>query len=90
MKDHRMAGPSDGERSAESRRILDRVAREADSSGLDLLGRTTERARNHIAAADADQKDWAELWGTRIGRTIGAIALVALVIWALSLLASGA
>jgi hypothetical protein len=90
MKDHRMAGTSDGDRSAESRRILDRVAREADSSGLDLIGRATGRARNHIAAADADQNDRVELWGTRIGRAIGAVVLVALVIWALSLLAGGA
>jgi hypothetical protein len=90
MKDHRMAGTSDGDRSAESRRILDRVAREADSSGFAIVGRTADRARGHLSAADADQRVWAELWGTRIGRTIGAVVTVALVAWALSLLFRGA
>jgi hypothetical protein len=90
MKEDHTRGTSDGERSVESQRILDRVAREADSSGLDLIGRTAHRARSHYAAADADQSDWAELWGTRIGRVIGPIVIVALVFWALSLLAGGA
>ena len=62
-----MAGTRDGDRDAESRRILDRVARE-EHSGLGFLGRGTERARGHLAADDADQNDWIEVWGTRIGR----------------------
>jgi hypothetical protein len=90
MKDHRMAATPDGERSAESRRILDRVAREADSSGLALVGRTVERTRDHLTAADADGNDWAELWGTRIGRGIAALLTVALIGWAVSLLVAGA
>jgi hypothetical protein len=90
MKDHRMAATTDSERSAESRRILDRVAREADSSGLALVGRTVERARNHLGAADADRDDWAEVWGTRIGRGIAAVLTIALIAWAASLLVAGA
>jgi hypothetical protein len=90
MKDHRMAATTDGERSAESRRILDRVAREADSSGLALVGRTVERTRSHLSAADADGNDWAELWGTRIGRAIGAVLTIILIAWAVSVLATGA
>jgi hypothetical protein len=81
------ADRGDSDRSAESRRILERVAREADSG---LLGRSVARARDHLGAADADQADWAELWGTRIGRTIGAVALCALLFWVFSMLASGA
>lgn len=77
----------EAERSAESRRILDRVQRDAQSGGL--LGRTMGRARDHIGAADADQSDRIEVWGTRIGRTIGAAALFALVLWAASLVLSG-
>jgi hypothetical protein len=87
MKDRLMAGTSDGDRSAESRRILDRVARDGDSGGLTVLGRTAERARDHLAAADADQADWAEVWGTRIGRAVGVVAICALLLWALSMLA---
>jgi hypothetical protein len=90
MKDYRMAATRDGERSAESRRILDRVAREADSHGLALLGRTVERTRTHLSAGDAEQGDWIELWGTRIGRTIGAVLTIALLAWAVSVLFAGA
>ena len=84
-----MAGTRDGDRDAESQRILDRVAREQHSS-LGFLGRGSERARGHLAAKDADQNDWIELWGTRIGRTIGAIVIVAFLVWIVSYLASGA
>jgi hypothetical protein len=90
MKDHRMAATTEDERSAESRRILDRIAREADSSGLALVGRTVERARKHLGAADADEHDWAEVWGTRIGRGIAAVLTIALIAWAASLLVAGA
>jgi hypothetical protein len=86
-----MADPSDRERSAESRRILDQVERDTKRGGfMELALRSARGSRDHIAAADADQQDWAELWGTRIGRTIGAIAVLALLIWAVSLLAGGA
>ena len=90
MKNTHTAAPGDADRSAESRRILDRVARDSDPSGFTLLGRTAARARNHLGAADADHSDWAELWGTRIGRVIGVLALVALLAWAVGLIASGA
>ncbi len=78
----------DGDRSAESRRILERVARDAQSNGL--LGRTMDRARNHIGAADADQRDRIEVWGTRIGRAIGAVVVCALLFWLFSMLVAGA
>lgn len=89
MKDHAMIGTSDKDRSAESRRILDRVSRESDSSAFGFVNRTAERARSHLAADDASQTDRIELWGTRIGRAIAAIFLCALILWALSILASG-
>ncbi|MDW6022102.1 hypothetical protein SAZ10_10035 [Mesorhizobium sp. BAC0120] len=74
-----------GDRSAESQRILERVAR--DSS---LFGRTTGFARDHFAAADADQNDWIEVWGTRIGRTLGILIVCVLIFWAVSLFVAGA
>ncbi len=52
---------------AESRRILDRVSREAEASPVP------------VAAEDAD--DWAEVWGTRIGRVLGPLLLVGLAVW---------
>lgn len=81
-----MGDSASGDRSAESRRILDRVAKDSDSGGLTMLGRTAGRARNHLSAADADQSDWAEVWGTRIGRTVGAVAIVVLLFWAVTIL----
>jgi hypothetical protein len=82
-----MARPNDGDRHAESRRILDRVAREGR---VGLLGRTAERAQGHLTAADVDQNDRIEVWGTRIGRVVGVIVIIAFCFWALSYLTSGA
>ena len=62
----------------ESRRIIERVQQESETG---ILGRTARRFENHIGAKDADQSDWAEVWGTRIGRTLGAIAVVTAFIW---------
>ena len=85
-----MAGTSDDDRHAESRRILDRVTREAHAGPFGLFGRGVEKARRHIAAGDADQDDWVELWGTRIGRSIGLLVLAAFLVWVLIYLAAGA
>ena len=68
-------------RERESRRILDRVGREADSSGFSIVSRTTKRTRDHLTAADADQRDAIEYWGTRIGRAIGLAVTIGLIVW---------
>ncbi|MDQ2632534.1 MAG: hypothetical protein M3Y43_04385 [Pseudomonadota bacterium] len=79
----------DSEQRAESRRILERVSREAESGGRSALERAARRAHDHVAATDVDQEDWAEYWGTRIGRTLGALALVGLIAWLVVYLARG-
>jgi hypothetical protein len=84
-----MAATKDGDRDAESRRILDRIARE-QHSGLGLLGSGAERARGHLSADDADQSDWIEVWGTRIGRMIGMLVVAAFLVWVVIYLSSGA
>ena len=58
------------EERAESRRILDRVSQEAEAGGRGVIDRAADRAHHHLAASDVDQSDWAEYWGTRIGRTM--------------------
>ncbi len=73
---------SDDERRAESRRIITRVGAETEASMV-------QRARDHMAGKDADEKDWAEVWGTRIGRWLGLALLVYLVWWLISFAASG-
>jgi hypothetical protein len=75
---------------SESRRILRRVSQEADSGGgRSAIDRATNRARDHLGAADVDRGDWAEYWGTRIGRTIGGMFLVGLIAWLVFYLAGG-
>ncbi|ATU90249.1 hypothetical protein [Phyllobacterium zundukense] len=64
----------------ESRRILDRVNHESATGGLSVV----ERAKGHFSAEDADAADPIEIWGTRIGRFLGLLVLIAMFIWFLS------
>jgi hypothetical protein len=84
-----MTNDQDSEHRAESRRILDRVSREAQSGGHSAIDRATRRARDHVTAADVDRDDWVEYWGTRIGRTLGLLLLVGLIVWLVLYLAQG-
>ncbi|RFC68548.1 MULTISPECIES: hypothetical protein [Mesorhizobium] len=56
---------------AESRRILGQIEQEAGYA---------RRLKNHLNAADADQDDRIETWGTRIGRTIGFLVTIAVIL----------
>lgn len=71
----------DQDRETESRRILDRVMREADSSGPSMVTRTARQARDRISASDADPSDPIEYWGTRIGRVLGLVLCAVLLVW---------
>ena len=68
------------ESGTESRRILDRVNHETASGGLSVI----ERTKGHFSAEDADAADPIEIWGTRIGRFLGLLVLIAMFIWFLS------
>lgn len=61
------------ERARESRRILERVARDSETIGRSSFARVANRLRDHFSG-DAEKDDAAEIWGKRIGRTLGAIA----------------
>ncbi|SFO42453.1 hypothetical protein SAMN03159463_01846 [Mesorhizobium sp. NFR06] len=65
----------------ESRRILERVARETAPGGASFIARTAKDARDHMTAADADRADPIEYWGTRIGRTLGFFIAIGLLVW---------
>ncbi|MCP8938684.1 hypothetical protein NK718_09175 [Alsobacter sp. SYSU M60028] len=67
--------PDGDERQRESRRILDRVAAESESVGASALA----RAVRHLAASDAPPEDRIEVWGRRIGRTLGLVFAIYLV-----------
>jgi len=84
-----MAGKREHDDRIESRRILERVSQEADAGGRSAIDRVADRARNHLGAKDVDRGDWAEYWGTRIGRTIGAMFLVGMIVWLVMYLAKG-
>ncbi|MEK1887458.1 MAG: hypothetical protein AAAB35_07725 [Phyllobacterium sp.] len=64
----------------ESRRILDRIERESAVHGNPIV----TRAKRHFSAEDADAADPIELWGTRIGRLLGLLVLIAMFIWLIS------
>ncbi|MCT8999361.1 hypothetical protein [Chelativorans intermedius] len=68
----------------ESRRILERVERESD-----LFMRMAARARDHFAARDAGDEDRIELWGRRIGRVLGLVFALFLIVWLWSRLTGG-
>lgn len=70
----------------ESRRILERVAQEDTS----FAARTARRVRDHVTAVDTDRDDWAEYWGTRIGRAVALVVLAGMIVWLILYLARGA
>jgi hypothetical protein len=74
-----MARQNDDQRNIESKRILDRLESETENSGL--LGGAAKRLESHLGAKDADQNDWAEVWGSRIGRSIGAVVVIILFLY---------
>lgn len=72
---------------AEARRILKQIDQEVDPS-RSMLERSGKRVRDHMSAADADQDDSSELWGTRVGRVLSLVLLVVLV-WYLAWMVLG-
>jgi hypothetical protein len=72
----------DDDREAESQRIIGRVGAESEPT---MAG----RVKNHMAGRDVQDKDWAELWGTRIGRWLGLALLLYLIWWLIDFTASG-
>ncbi|QPC85878.1 hypothetical protein GA830_03365 [Mesorhizobium sp. NBSH29] len=66
----------DDQNTVQARRILDRVASEAEAGGSSRL-------------RGGDGEDWAEVWGTRIGKILGPLIVVAIVGWFLFFLLRG-
>lgn len=66
--------------SGEARRILSQVEAETTS----VFGSAMSRAGDHFAGRDAQAEglggDWAEVWGRRIGRGLGALFFLLLVV----------
>ncbi|QDG75439.1 hypothetical protein [Labrenzia sp. PHM005] len=62
-------------------KAIDRVQSESETVGTSSFVRMAERAKDHMSAADKDDDDHIEVWGTRIGRGLGLIFAVCLVIY---------
>ena len=71
----------DDEQTREAQRILKRMSAESDGSAMKIVSRTAARGRDHFGAADADENDWVEVWGTRIGRAISLILFLGLILY---------
>ena len=77
---------NDRDEKTETRRILERVEQQ---TGGDLLSRTGKRLGDHLSAADSDPKDRIEMLGARIGRTLGFLITVGIVVWLIWYLMGG-
>lgn len=66
---------------AESRRILKRIAGEEESGGTSFVTRAAKGAFDRVSARDSDQSDELDYWGTRVGRTLGFLLAVGLMVW---------
>lgn len=67
----------------EAKRILDRVNRESETVGTSSMARTTEQFKKHLGGIDGNEEDNdpIEILGKRIGRTLGWIAVIGLLIY---------
>jgi hypothetical protein len=74
---------------AESRRILQRIAGESESGGASFVARTARGAFARVSAKDADRSDPVDYWGTRVGRTLGFLLAVGLMVWLVVYLTRG-
>ncbi|MEO0496213.1 MAG: hypothetical protein AAF141_02425 [Pseudomonadota bacterium] len=83
------AGDHDAEAAA-ALRDLERVGEQSEVLGTSSFARVAGRARDHMLGADAhDQDDRAEVWGRRVGRTLGVAFAAYLVWWLVTFLARG-
>jgi len=65
----------------EALHALDRVQAESETIAGSTFVRMADRARNHLSAGDKDEDDRIEVWGTRIGRGLGLVFAIGLVIY---------
>jgi hypothetical protein len=68
-----------------ARRDLERLAEQGEIIGTSSMARSAkaslERAGRHLGGADAPQDDPIEVWGTRIGRALGVVFFIGLLIY---------
>lgn len=62
-------------------RDLDRLQAESETIAGSSFTRMADRAKDHLSAADKDAADRLEVLGTRIGRSLGVLFAIGLVIY---------
>lgn len=67
----------------EALQTLDRVGAESETVAGSTFVRMADRASAHLSAADKEEEDRIEIWGTRIGRGLGVLFAIGLVIYLL-------
>lgn len=65
----------------ESERILKRVKQESETVGRSSMKRVADDLTSHFKADDAEENQWTEVWGTRIGRFLGMLFFIFLVVY---------
>ena len=85
--DRKAPSPEDPHEAAvrEARRDLERLAEQGEVIGTSSMARSAraslERAGKHLGGADAPADDPIEVWGTRIGRGLGVLFFIGLLIY---------
>lgn len=76
---------SDDARAEESKRILERIERESETVAASSMARASDLLRKGLSGKDGNSEDAdpVEVLGKRIGRTLGWIAMIALVVYLL-------
>ena len=64
----------------EAEKILNRVENESETVGTSSMKRVAERTKNQIPTENSGTNEWAEKWGTMIGRGLGTLFVIVLII----------
>lgn len=73
--------PDHDKQQRDALQALDRVEAESETVAGSTFVRMAQRAQNHFGAADREEQDSIEVWGTRIGRAAALVFAVGLLIY---------
>lgn len=71
----------DEQRAEESRRILSQVEDESTAQSHGFLSRQFKHKMSHLNAEDVDGQDKVEIWATKVGRLLGFIITLGIIVW---------
>lgn len=71
----------DEQRAEESRRILSQVEEETTAQSHGFLSRQIKHKISHLNAEDIAGQDKIEIWATKVGRFLGFIITLGIIVW---------